>query len=55
VWTLPFPVAGILRFLDLAVWRPRAESPTDAILRDWMTLVIGAAWTGAVLFIIYDA
>jgi 4-hydroxybenzoate polyprenyltransferase len=53
VWTLPFPLVGIARFLDLSLWRPRAESPTDAILRDWVTGLVVAGWAAAVLSIIY--
>jgi 4-hydroxybenzoate polyprenyltransferase len=53
VWTLPFCVFGIARFLQLALWRPRAHSPTDAMLRDWPFLLNLVAWGAAVLIIIY--
>jgi decaprenyl-phosphate phosphoribosyltransferase len=53
--TLPFCVIGIFRFLQLALWRPRAESPTDAILRDPLFLANMLAWGAAVLAIIYWA
>jgi 4-hydroxybenzoate polyprenyltransferase len=53
IFTLPFCVLGILRFLQLAVWRPRRESPTDAILRDLPFLAIMFAWGVTVLAIIY--
>lgn len=55
VWTLPFAVLGIVRFLQLALWRPRMSSPTDAILRDWPFMLNIAAWGAAVLVIIYGA
>jgi decaprenyl-phosphate phosphoribosyltransferase len=53
IWTTPFCVAGIYRFLQLAAWRPRLESPTEAILRDPLFLMNLAAWGAAVLAIIY--
>lgn len=53
LWTTPFCAAGILRFLQLAAWRPRGESPTEAILRDPLFLGNIAAWGLAVLAIIY--
>ena len=55
VWTLPFCVLGIIRFLQLALWRPRPHSPTEAMLRDWPFLVNIALWGAAVLAIIYRA
>lgn len=53
IYTLPFCVVGIARFLDLALWRPRDQSPTDAILRDALFMVNILAWGAVVLFIIY--
>jgi 4-hydroxybenzoate polyprenyltransferase len=53
IWTLPFCVLGIGRFLQLALWRPRAHSPTDAMLRDWPFLINMSVWGVAVLLIIY--
>lgn len=55
IWTLPFCVIGIGRFLQLALWRPRAQSPTEAMLRDWPFLVNIGLWGVAVLLIIYGA
>ena len=51
--TVPFAALGILRFLQLALWRPREESPTDAVLRDWPFLLNLAAWGAVVVVIIY--
>jgi decaprenyl-phosphate phosphoribosyltransferase len=53
VWTLPFCVLGIFRYLQLALWRPRAQSPTEAMLRDAPFLINLALWGAAVLAIIY--
>lgn len=53
--TVPFAALGIFRFLQLALWRPRPESPTDAVLRDWPFLVNLAVWGAVVIAIIYGA
>ena len=53
VLTVPFCVLGIARFLQLTLWRPGEDSPTDAILRDWPFLANLAAWGAAVVAIIY--
>ena len=53
--TVPFAALGILRFLQLALWRPREESPTDAVLRDWPFLLNLATWGAVVIAIIYRA
>lgn len=53
--TVPFSAFGIIRFLQLALWKPREESPTDAVLRDWPFLVNLAAWGAVVIAIIYGA
>jgi 4-hydroxybenzoate polyprenyltransferase len=53
VYSAPFVAIGIIRFLSLALWRPRIDSPTDAMLRDpWFLLDLVAA-TATVLYIIY--
>ena len=53
IWTLPFCVVGIARFIDLALWRPVEQSPTDAILRDPWFMSNIVAWGAVVLYIIY--
>jgi 4-hydroxybenzoate polyprenyltransferase len=55
VWTAPLPALGILRFLVLALWRPREDSPTEAMLRDPIFLGIVAAYAGVVIYIVYGA
>lgn len=55
IWTLPFCVIGIGRFLQLTMSRTKRSSPTDAILRDWPFLLNLAVWGAVVLFIIYGA
>ena len=53
IWTLPFCVIGIVRFLGLALWKPREDSPTEAVFRDWLFMTNILVWGGAVLTIIY--
>ena len=55
IWTTPFCVLGIGRFLQLALSGARDDSPTDTILRDPMFLLNLAAWGAAVVAIIYQA
>lgn len=53
VLSAPFVALGIVRFVWLALYRPKDESPTDAMLRDpWLLLDLAAA-TATVLYIIY--
>ena len=53
LWTLPFCIIGIARFLQIALWMQGPESPTDAILRDWPFLLNIGAWATSVFVIIY--
>lgn len=53
VWTLPFSVIGIARFLQLSLLRPTLSSPTEAMLRDPVFLINLAAWAAAVVVIVY--
>lgn len=53
VWTLPFCVLGIGRFMYLAIISPGSSSPTEAMLRDWPFLLNIAVWALVVLLIIY--
>jgi 4-hydroxybenzoate polyprenyltransferase len=53
IFSTPFVALGIVRFLSLALWRPRDDSPTEAMLRDPISLLDFVAATAAVLYIIY--
>lgn len=53
-WTAVFVGLGVLRFLHLVVERPRAESPTQEMLRDGPFVGILCAWLGVVLWIVYN-
>lgn len=53
VYTVPFPVIGILRFVWLATSHKEAESPTDAMLKDGLFMATMAAYvlvTGGILY-----
>jgi 4-hydroxybenzoate polyprenyltransferase len=53
VWSTPFVAGGILRFLSLALWRPRDASPTEAMLRDGWFIADAVGAAVVVLFAIY--
>jgi 4-hydroxybenzoate polyprenyltransferase len=53
VYSAPFVALGIVRFLFLALYRPKDESPTEAMLKDpWFLLDLAAA-TATILYVIY--
>ncbi len=53
VLSTPFVALGIIRFVWLALYRPKDESPTEAMLRDpWFVLDLAAAAV-TILYIIY--
>lgn len=55
VYSAPFVALGIVRFLFLALWWPKDESPTEAMLKDpWFLLDLALA-TGTILYVIYGA
>jgi 4-hydroxybenzoate polyprenyltransferase len=52
-YSAPFVALGIVRFLFLALWYPKDEPPTEAMLKDpWFLLDLAGA-TAVVLYIIY--
>lgn len=53
IFSSPFVALGIVRFLFLALWRPKDESPTEAMLKDpWFLLDLAAA-VATILYVIY--
>lgn len=53
VMSAPFVALGIFRFLQLALFRPRDDPPTEAMLRDpWFLLDLAGA-SAAILYAIY--
>jgi 4-hydroxybenzoate polyprenyltransferase len=53
VYTTPFVAFGIVRFLGLALWWPRLEPPTDAMMRDRWFLADLVLATATTVFVIY--
>ncbi len=53
VYSSPFVLLGIVRFLMLAIWRPTEDSPTEAMLRDPWFLVDLALAAATILYVIY--
>lgn len=52
-YSSPFVALGILRFMMLALWYPKDDPPTEAMLKDPWFLVNLAAAAATVLYIIY--
>ncbi len=53
IFTIPFVLFGIFRYLYLIYHKRRSEEPTDLILRDFPSLFNILLWLGMVIFIIY--
>jgi 4-hydroxybenzoate polyprenyltransferase len=55
VWTLPFVLYGIFRYLYLVHRKEQGGSPTDVLLTDRPLLVAVALWALALVAIVYTA
>ena len=53
VYTLPFVLFGVFRYLFLIYQQKTRRNPTEALLRDAPFLANMALWAGAVLWIVY--
>jgi 4-hydroxybenzoate polyprenyltransferase len=53
VYTIPFVLYGVFRYLYLIYQRKTPRNPTEALLRDWPFLANLALWGGAVVWIVY--
>ena len=53
-WTTIFVVLGVGRFLTLVRSRPKAESPTQEMLRDGPFVAIVFSWLVVVLWVVYN-
>lgn len=47
------PIFGVIRFLQLVAGRPKAESPTQEMLRDTPFVLNLVLWSAEILFIVY--
>jgi decaprenyl-phosphate phosphoribosyltransferase len=52
-YSSPFVVFGLLRFMSLALWWPKDDPPTEAMLKDPWCLLDFVAATATVVYIIY--
>ncbi|HEX6739577.1 MAG TPA: decaprenyl-phosphate phosphoribosyltransferase [Vicinamibacteria bacterium] len=55
VWTLPFVLYGIFRYLYLVHQKEQGGSPSDVLLTDRPLLVAVALWAAALVVIVYTA
>jgi decaprenyl-phosphate phosphoribosyltransferase len=53
-WTTVFVMLGVWRFLVLVRARPKAESPTQEMLRDGPFVAIVFSWAVLVLWVVYN-
>jgi 4-hydroxybenzoate polyprenyltransferase len=53
LWTVPFPLYGIFRYLYLVHQRAGGGSPSDTLLEDRPILICVALWATAVIAILY--
>jgi decaprenyl-phosphate phosphoribosyltransferase len=53
-WTTIFVLAGVWRFLVLVRSRPKAESPTQEMLRDGPFVAIVFTWAVVLLWVVYN-
>ena len=53
LWTVPFPLYGIFRYLYLVHQREGGGSPSDTLLEDRPLLICVALWGLAVIAILY--
>lgn len=53
VYTVPFVLFGVFRYLYLVYQRPDSKNPTEALLFDGPFLVNLLLWGGAVIWIVY--
>jgi hypothetical protein len=52
--TAPSVLLGITRFVQIVRGHPKAESPTQEMLRDAMFVLNLVAWAAVVLVIVYQ-
>ncbi|HWO57758.1 MAG TPA: decaprenyl-phosphate phosphoribosyltransferase [bacterium] len=52
IWTLPFVLFGVFRYLWLIHGAHKGGNPTSALLRDWPIVLTAMSWLGTVLWLI---
>jgi hypothetical protein len=52
IWTLPFVLFGVFRYLWLIHGAQQGGNPTSALLRDWPIVVTAVLWLSSILYII---
>jgi decaprenyl-phosphate phosphoribosyltransferase len=53
LWTLPFAILAILRFIYIVTERPDAESPTEEMLKDWVFMGNFVIWLVVTCVLLY--
>ncbi len=53
IYTTPFVLYGIFRYLFLIYQRPGRLNPTEGVVRDIPSMINLLLWTGSVVFVIY--
>jgi 4-hydroxybenzoate polyprenyltransferase len=53
VFTIPFVLYGIYRYLYLMHEKNEGGNPTKTVLKDWPLIINGLAWVGVSFLIIY--
>ncbi len=53
VWSSPFAALGLARFLGLALWWPKDDSPTEAMFKDPWFLLNLVAMGAMIIYVIY--
>ena len=53
IYTVPFILYGIFRYLYLVHQREGGGNPSELLVRDRPLIICGALWTGAVILILY--
>jgi hypothetical protein len=55
VWTVPFPLYGIFRYLYLGHHRDGGGDPSEVLLSDRPILVCVALWGAAIILLVYGS
>ncbi len=53
LWTMPFPLYGLFRYLYLVHQRAGGDNPSEILLTDWPIIACVVLWAMAVVLILY--